>query len=99
MSDYKYAASPPEWVPELPREYDTETQSGEVVEEVGVIQQTGDTTYWKALQRIEVEDGPDEIRACYYTKDGDSAQFQRNPMSLPEEPLTELVSFAEGKIL
>lgn len=88
MSEYDFDGSAPDWVPAL-SDRDV-PQNGEVVDEYGVLQQVS-RTYWKTLERIEMEDGRDEIRARYYTEN----EAKDMPMMLPTSDFGELVERAQ----
>jgi hypothetical protein len=93
MSDYALTTTPPEFVPELPRSY--KDAEGTVIKEAGVVQTHSDgKQYWKAFQLIEKSDGTEEIRSGYYTKNG----WQNKPLMLPPEIMSDLTTFAAGKI-
>ncbi len=96
MSEYALRATPPEFVPELPRDYDPEDGGkGTVVQEAGVVQTHPDgEQYWKGFQLIEMGDGSEEIRSGYYTENG----WQNKPLMLPPEVMDDLTTFAADKI-
>lgn len=94
MSRFDFSSSPPAFVPELPRDY--RGDEGEVVKEVGVIEETSDgKRYWKAFQLINRDGGDDLVRTGYYTETGG---WQNKPLTLPPGVMEDLTGFAEGKI-
>jgi hypothetical protein len=92
--DYHFSTTPPEWVSELPRDYND--GAGTVVNEVGVLEENDSgKRFWKAFQLIEMDNGGSEIRAGYYTKTGG---WQNKPLMLLPSVMEDLTQFADGKL-
>lgn len=93
MGEFHYSESAPAFVPDLPRDF--RDGAGEVVKEVGCLQDTGDERYWNCIQLIVLEDGSEEIRAGYYSESG---SWQNKPLMLPPHAFSDLMDFADGKV-